>query len=514
MTQGQQPIAKRNERIVMLVQNGVIGDSRVQKQAESAAAAGWDVVLLGRSRRRSEEQWDLGRALVRLLPVKVARHSYEVRRGWLRAPLAYPPGPRRNQRDRQRRAWHASIGEIKVRQTIEGREQHALIRAARKLALLPRRVAVKIAGKWIRLRLRQTDRLREGRSEMVSVLDRFTNGFWARTMGHRVWRRFDPSLWEFEIAFGRVIDELEPDLIHANDFQMLGVGARAVMRQRARGRNVKLVWDAHEYLPGMKPWVPHPRWHPAQVAHEFEYAPYADAVTTVSESVAELLRERHGLAELPTVVMNVPDVDGAQVDGENVPSLRESCGLSPEVPLMVYSGAAAPQRGLVDMVSALPHLDGVHCALVVGKSESRFPQELLAQARELGVADRLHLVPYVPYWQVVPFLSSADVGVIPLHHYLNHEIALITKFFEYSHARLPIVVTDVKTMGGMVRATGQGEVCRAEDPEDLARAVKAILADPKAYRSVYEGGLLDEWTWRAQAERLHGVYRRLLYGEN
>ncbi|OEV10809.1 hypothetical protein AN220_30960, partial [Streptomyces nanshensis] len=41
--------AGRRGRIVMLVCNGVEGDSRVQKTARSAAAAGWEVVLLGRS---------------------------------------------------------------------------------------------------------------------------------------------------------------------------------------------------------------------------------------------------------------------------------------------------------------------------------------------------------------------------------------------------------------------------------------------------------------------------------
>ena len=34
-------------RVVMLVDNGVDGDSRVQKAARSAAEAGWDVTLLG-----------------------------------------------------------------------------------------------------------------------------------------------------------------------------------------------------------------------------------------------------------------------------------------------------------------------------------------------------------------------------------------------------------------------------------------------------------------------------------
>jgi glycogen(starch) synthase len=127
------------------------------------------------------------------------------------------------------------------------------------------------------------------------------------------------------------------------------------------------------------------------------------------------------------------------------------------------------------------------------------------------VADRLHVLPYVAHDQVVSFLSSADIGVIPIHHWPNHEIALITKYFEYSHARLPIVVSDVKTMAETTRETGQGEVFRVADLDDYVRAVQAVLADPKRYRSAYDTpGLLDGWTWEAQAVVLDGVYSRLL----
>ena len=106
---------------------------------------------------------------------------------------------------------------------------------------------------------------------------------------------------------GPIIDRLKPDIIHANDFRMLGVAARAVMRARAKGRDTKLVWDAHEFLPGIKPWNTDPRWHLAQMAHEREYAPYADAVITVSDALADLLVTEHGLATRPTVVMNAPE---------------------------------------------------------------------------------------------------------------------------------------------------------------------------------------------------------------
>ncbi|NEE12446.1 glycosyltransferase, partial [Streptomyces sp. SID7499] len=98
-----------------------------------------------------------------------------------------------------------------------------------------------------------------------------------------------PNLWDFELAFAKHIDSLKPDLIHAHDFKMLGVGARAAVRARAAGRPVKLVWDAHEYVPGLPPR--HSRWLPAHVAWEKEHAVFADAVVTVSPALAELLKE-------------------------------------------------------------------------------------------------------------------------------------------------------------------------------------------------------------------------------
>jgi glycosyltransferase involved in cell wall biosynthesis len=494
----------------MLVQNGVQGDSRVQKQAKSAADAGWDVLLLGRAPGRQEVTWKLGEAEVRLLPFRhQSTRAHEVRTPRLFAPLAYRFPAMARQRTQQVRVWRTQIGEIMARDAAADRTPAAA--TMRRLGLLPRRVAVKVAGTWIGLRAGETRRVANRRAKMTSRLDRLTTAFWLKTMGDRAWRRLDPALWDLEINFRAAIDEFEPDLIHANDFQMLGVGARAKLRALGKGRDVKLVWDAHEFLPGIRPWNPHPRWHPAQIGHESEYMPYADAVVTVSETLADLLRDRHGLRETPQVVMNAPDVDEVREEAAEPPSLREQCGIAPDTPLMVYSGGGALQRGLADMVRALPLLDGVHCAFVVSNLQSAFMAEVRALASELGVTDRLHLLPYVEYWQVVPYLSQADVGMIPIHHYLNHELALITKFFEYSHARLPIVVSEVETMSAMVRRTGQGEVCRAEDPEDLARAVTAVLDDPKTYRKAYEDGeLLDRWTWKHQAERLHAVYRELL----
>ena len=497
-------MAQRPGRIVMLVQNGVVGDSRVQKEAASAAAAGWEVFLLGRTDKRAEE-WDLGGATVRLVPTgrDFDKRRHEVRRPWLRSPFAYPPGPLESYRRKQVQAWNADLAYARARLA-------ARPSAPASLALGVKTAAVKAASLWIRARTRLSRRVRERRERAAAPVDRLAFRFWKGVLGDRAWRRLDPALWDLELAFGPVVDELRPDLIHANDFQMLGVGARAKLRARAAGRDVKLVWDAHEFLPGMKPWKDHPWWQEAQLAHEREFAPYADAVVTVSEPLADLLVAEHGLAERPVVVMNTPDV-GDHDGADEVPDLRERCGIEKDTPLMVYSGVPLVQRGLTIMVDALPSLPGVHTAFVVSKHHWAYVRALAARAEELGVADRVHILPHVEHHQVVRHIAAADIGVSPNHHHQNHEISLNTKFFDYSHARLPMVVSDVKTIAETVRRTGQGEVFRAEDTADFVRAVEQVLADPERYREAYLDRVpLEEWTWRRQAEYLAGVYERLI----
>ncbi len=468
----------------MLVDNDVERDSRVQKQARAMADAGWDVVLLGKAGPQGARRWKIGDARVRLVPTPglLARRPGDLRGARLTSPLAYPAGWLA---DNRRQAVRARRADLRLRRiTAAHPDEESRRRTAERLRLLGARAGTAALGKWVDLRAGSTDRLIQQRQQGERKTDRIATTLWEKAVGDRSWRRLAPHLWDYELAFGPEVDRLQPDLIHANDFHMLGVGARAKIRAREQGRDVRLVWDAHEFLPGIRPWEANPRWLAGQIAHEREYAPYADAVVTVSEELAELLQTTHGLKERPAVVLNTPYADEAAA--EDGPSIRSALEVGPDVPVLVYSGSASPARGLDVMVEALPRLPDVVCALVVNKPESDYVRGLLARARDLGVADRVRLVPYVPYDQVVGFLGSADVGVIPIQHWPNHEIALITKFFEYSHARLPIVVSDVRAMAHVVERTGQGEVFTAGNLGSFVAAVLAVLDDPDRYRKAYD----------------------------
>lgn len=489
-------MAKRGSRgrIVMLVDNGVEGDSRVQKQARSAADAGWDVVLLGRSPDKKTHRWKFGDARVRLVPM---------------------PTPLSKDRNRNPRRYDLHLARARVVDTEYGRNRAAFLGGG---SSLPVRAAWRLRKEYADRRRRLVERrgtdvaLGSGRPAGGRALqdeDQAAASAVEKRMGTRAWRRLDPGLWDWELAYGPVIDKLEPDLIHANDFRMLGVGSRAKLRAWAAGRDVKLVWDAHEYLPGRTIHHQSEIWHRAQVLHEKEHVPFADAVTTTSEMMAELLQAEHGLAELPTIVRNAPTT-WPEDAVPSTPDVRSLCGLADDVPLLLYLGVTAPQRGVDTLVEALPQLPGVHLALIARESPNR--QRLTDLAESLGVTDRLHPLPYVPVDEIVPHIRTASVGVFPALHNLSHDSDLPTKYYEYAQARLPMVVSDVKTSAETTQRLGNGEVFAAGNVDDLVRALKAVLGDLPRYRAAYGAheDLLAEWTWEHQATVLDSVYSRVL----
>ena len=222
------------------------------------------------------------------------------------------------------------------------------------------------------------------------------------------WRRDAPYILDLDLAFGPVIEKLRPDMVHANDIAMIGVVAQAVARMRARGERVRWLYDAHEYVQGVQWSTPIQASAYRMLERKFIHKSDAGDVT-VSTQMADMLQRSYRLSTPPLVVGNAP-VRGVDADNGDVP-LREVCGLALEVPLIVYAGSIAPERGLDAVVKALPALPDVHLALVAGRTNTSL-SALLDLSRRLGVHDRVHVAPYVAPHAVPTYLASATLGVI------------------------------------------------------------------------------------------------------
>ena len=266
-------------------------------------------------------------------------------------------------------------------------------------------------------------------------------------------------------------------------------------------KKAALVYDAHEYVPGVahlnKPLAK------LYTNQEKKFAQVSQAILSVSDGMNELLMPHLGITKAPDIVANDPLVEGQQQSKRN---LRSDCGIDSGVPLLVYSGAVAPQRGVGDVLAALRKMPDVHLALIANPTNATV---IHYKTEFADLEGRFHVLPYVPNAELVSYLSTADIGLIPIHHKLNHEISLITKFGEYMQAHLPIVVSDVKTMAAEVRRLGNGEVFQALNTDDFVRAVRAVLADKARYQSAYSAEVLNERSWERQAENLLAIYNRV-----
>jgi glycosyltransferase involved in cell wall biosynthesis len=501
-----QPTPGRKPRVVMLVGNFVDGDSRVQKEARWAAAAGWDAVLVGRSPSGQREEYALGGARVirALTPMDATRYRSSHPRtplGGLDGVIAYRSQERSRLSHRRQRMRQ---GDVAVRREAVARTLAAganpLTAAQMKTSFGVHAFFVKGRGYWVALRKQAFDRkYQRGQAD--------PNGPWtefrARLGGAEAQWDAQPRLADFEDAYGPVVDELEPDLIHANDADTLGVAVRAALRARSAGRTVKVVYDAHEYFAGE---IRHgdSSWPVVMAGQERRYLALADGVSVVTETIADALHERYSLPKRPTVVCNMPEVPERSGGIDPLSGVRGAVGLGADVPLLVHAGMVAPVRGLEAVVRALPLVPEAHLVLLVG-SHGGHAAELKALAASLGCAERFHLVDYVPAETLTTYLATATAGVEALLHTPQHELALTTKFWSYLNARIPLVVSDVEAMSAMTREFGVGEVFAAGDAASAAAAIRTVVEERERFVKAYPADL-RRFTWDGQAAALLALY--------
>lgn len=228
------------------------------------------------------------------------------------------------------------------------------------------------------------------------------------------WRRAVPIGVDYTRALLPEILALEPDVIHAHDVHTIGAAHEAATRLREQGREVRWVYDAHEFIAGLSLYgrrdaVERAGW----LDMEQEFAPKADAIITVSPALAAELRVRYPQVRAVHVVLNAP-WDAGSVPVPSDGGVRARVGLAPDVPLLVYSGVVTDARGVRTAIEGMPHLPGVHLAIVSTTIGARITGTLRVLGERLGVGDRVHFLSPVPAGDVVAHISTADVGLIPI----------------------------------------------------------------------------------------------------
>jgi glycosyltransferase involved in cell wall biosynthesis len=483
-------------KVLMIVDNGIIGDSRVQKCAKSVSDFGNEVLLLGRDLGNPELPTDIGSAQVERVPVDLimtgARNRF--RKYTTKGPkitfrnfLAY-----RNEREVDNAKNLLQLRKYAIKTQ----------KASGKNAILPR-IQERALVLVFAIRYRNYSNAWKRQIYGVSVKDKIRQYLFKLSKNPIHLFHISPSLYEFESAYLQTVIEFDPDVIHAHDFRISGAGVRLADAVAQSGqRRPKVIYDAHEFLEGITGFDPTAM--KGFLLNEAVATERADTIITVSEEIADLLREKYSLTTNPHVVLNAPLVDPAAKSSR---SLRSDCGVSEKTPLGVYLGGLAVKRGISPVLSAMANTPELHFAFVA--NVTAYNEVFLEEARVLGILDRVHILPYVEPNEIVDYVSQASFGLAPYLHDINHEVSLPSKFYEYACAHLPIVGSDVKVVKSTIEKYGIGEVFIAGDPVTLEVAIKKVINDLTRYEKSYSNAPISSWTWAAQENVLREVYKSL-----
>jgi glycosyltransferase involved in cell wall biosynthesis len=171
---------------------------------------------------------------------------------------------------------------------------------------------------------------------------------------------------------------------------------------------------------------------------------------------------------------------------------------------LVFVGRLRYYKGLHVLIAALAALPGVR--LLVAGSGS-LAGSLAEQAAAAGVADRIAWLGDVPDAELPLVLAAGDLYVLPaVARSESFGIALA----EALAAGLPAVTTEVGTGTSWVNLDGvTGRVVPPDDPQALAAAIRAILADEPARAAMGAAArarALSEFTAETMVGRVGRIY--------
>lgn len=234
--------------------------------------------------------------------------------------------------------------------------------------------------------------------------------------------------------------------------------------------------------------------------------PRCAGVITVSPPIVKELRRRYRLSDV-SLIRNVPPYRAV----EKTNRLREHLGLKPEVRIALYQGYLQPNRGLDRLIRAAKYLDPNIVIVMMGKNRKTTQAQLEALIASEGVEDRVRIIPPVPYAELLEWTSSADIGlnVASPDYSLNVQYFLPNKLFEYLMAGVPVLTSSLPAMVEVVQTHDAGRVLPSLEPEEIARSINAMLADPEALARMSSNGqkaTREEYNWEKEASRLIDLY--------
>lgn len=304
--------------------------------------------------------------------------------------------------------------------------------------------------------------------------------------------------WETKPELSRLLDTLQPDVVHTQAHFVIGRYAFS----EARKRGIPVVATNHFMPDNVRPYVKAPKpvldggtalaWW--DLRRKFQSA---DFITVPTQLAADLLTQNGFSAPIRAVSCGIslerfshPDQNKPQ--GLTAESLATtSTAATPEdpdstPPRVLFVGRLSAEKRAADIVEALAQTDPQLRLEVdiVGGGDQEEP--LKALAAELGIADRVHVLGKISDKELMAAYQRCTFFCMPSTAELQSIATL-----EALASRKPVVLADAVALPHLVRDGINGYLFPPKDIDELAARFTQICELPEAERDAMAQASLD-----------------------
>jgi glycosyltransferase involved in cell wall biosynthesis len=290
-------------------------------------------------------------------------------------------------------------------------------------------------------------------------------------------------------------------LYHANDANTLIAAWLASKRNHA-----KLVYDAHELETGRN-------FSGSSIADIYRttwalpekiFIHKVQTVITVSPFIAdELVR----LYQIPTpkVIYNCPEKFSMSYSDR----IYRELNISTDQNILLYQGNVTYGRGIEAFFNAVQLVEN-SAGVILGDGPAL---EMFRNRVKAGEWKRIFLPGKVPLNDLPSYTVSSTIGIVLTQDTcLNHRLTLPNKLFEYIHAGLPVVCSNLPALAQFVNEYQIGVLVNPEDPISIATGIESIINDNNFHKQLKLNArkITDIYNWQNESQKLLEIYQSLL----
>ena len=167
------------------------------------------------------------------------------------------------------------------------------------------------------------------------------------------------------------------------------------------------------------------------------------------------------------------------------------------------------ERGAEEAVEAMQSVDN-SILLIAGSGD--VISQLKSMVGQLQLEEKVIFKNKMPAGELRKYTFAADVGLsIDKDTNLNYRYSLPNKLFDYIHAGIPVVASNLVEVSAIVNKYNVGLITAAEDARSIASCMNLMINDKQQYENYKANTLIasKELNWQNEQQTLLAIFSNL-----